>query len=163
MYMSGRKREPPIIAMPWYSTNSFKIGAGIAGIIVLVLALLFLNDIMAPNAPTQGGNTNPTNANPPTTPPDQVPTQQGDFQVIKMTVASSFTPNTFTVQANKPVRWIVDGTQAGGCTQYLVMRDFGISESVGGTVSTIEFTPTKTGSFMFSCGMGMVRGTMNVV
>ncbi len=144
---------------PWYSSNGFKIGAGIFGIVVLFSIILVLNNFMNPTVqqPTvqQNGNTNPTNN-------QNIPT--GDTQVINMAVTSSgYEPSTFTVQAGKPVTWQIDGTNAGGCTRYIVAQEFGISKKLNPGINTFQFTPTKTGTFPFQCSMNMVRGKMIVV
>jgi plastocyanin domain-containing protein len=77
--------------------------------------------------------------------------------------ASEYLPAALTVEAGKPVSWVVDGTKASGCTQYLVARDFGISQRLQKGENVISFMPTQKGTFTFMCGMGMVRGTMTVV
>jgi Cu+-exporting ATPase len=42
-------------------------------------------------------------------------------------------------------------------------KDFGIRKSLPAFKTTaVELTPTKAGSFRFSCGMNMVHGTLVV-
>lgn len=86
-------------------------------------------------------------------------------QDIRMAVsAGAYYPSSFTVPAGKPVKWTVDGTQATGCTTYLISPELGISKKLLKGDNTIEFTaPTKPGVYKFSCSMDMVRGTMVVV
>lgn len=86
-------------------------------------------------------------------------------QVVKMTVDSyGYTPDEFTVQAGIPVRWEIDGTQAGGCASVIQARDFGLRAIIGGKSDNVfEFTPDKPGRYLFSCSMGMYRGYINVV
>lgn len=86
-------------------------------------------------------------------------------QVIKMDVTSAgvYSPSVLTVVKDVPVRWEITGADFMGCANTLVMRTFGVSTSLKPGLNVVEFTPTKTGSFTFSCSMGMVRGTMKVI
>jgi len=90
---------------------------------------------------------------------------EGEEQVITMDVTSSGTykPSVLTVVKDVPVRWEITGADFMGCANTLVMRTFGVSEYIKTGLNIVEFTPTKTGQFTFSCSMGMVRGTMNVI
>ena len=88
----------------------------------------------------------------------------GPAQEIRMAVSpTEYQPSTLTVKAGQPVRWIVDGTNAQGCTRYLLAQKVGISKSLTKGENIIEFTPTEKGTVPFQCSMGMVRGTINVV
>lgn len=86
-------------------------------------------------------------------------------QSIRMMVTGGeYIPSTLTVPAGKPITWTVDGTQATGCTTYLISPELGISKKLAKGDNTIEFiAPTKPGAYKFSCSMDMVRGTMIVV
>lgn len=85
-------------------------------------------------------------------------------QVVRMKVTSyGYEPAALTVKKGIPVRWEVDGTDAGGCTGAIVSRELGISKQLEPGLNTFTFTPTRTGRIAFSCGMGMVRGTFNVI
>lgn len=89
----------------------------------------------------------------------------GDTQVMKMTVDSyGYTPDEFTVKAGVPVRWEIDGTNAGGCASVLQARDFGLRAMIAGKSDNVfEFTPNKPGRYLFSCSMGMYRGYIKVI
>ena len=88
----------------------------------------------------------------------------GSTQEIRMAVTGgSYEPSTLTVKVGQPVRWVVDGTKAQGCTKYLLAQKIGISKSLSSGENIIEFTPTEKGPIAFQCSMGMVRGTINVV
>ncbi len=85
-------------------------------------------------------------------------------QVVHMTITSSgYEPSDLTIRKGVPVRWEVDGTHAGGCTNSIVSRELGISAPINTGINTFRFTPTHTGRIAFSCGMGMVRGSFNVI
>jgi plastocyanin domain-containing protein len=74
-----------------------------------------------------------------------------------------YLPNTLTVVEDIPVQWDIYGADFMGCADTLVMRQFGVNTYLKSGPNTVEFTPTKTGQFTFSCSMGMIRGTMNVI
>jgi sulfite exporter TauE/SafE/copper chaperone CopZ/plastocyanin len=85
-------------------------------------------------------------------------------QVIRMKVTPyGYEPAALTVKKGIPVRWEVDGSEAGGCTAGIVSRELGISKNLEPGINTFAFTPERTGRIAFSCGMGMVRGTINVI
>ncbi|MCX6826433.1 MAG: cupredoxin domain-containing protein, partial [candidate division Zixibacteria bacterium] len=87
-------------------------------------------------------------------------------QVIKMQANSSgYTPNTFKVRTNVPVRWEITDTGTSGCTNAVLSKSLfpdPIQLSPGKT-SIQEFTPTAPGNYRFSCWMGMVNGSIEVV
>ncbi|MBI2475394.1 sulfite exporter TauE/SafE family protein [Candidatus Uhrbacteria bacterium] len=86
-------------------------------------------------------------------------------QVIQMEVTPDITyePSILTVEEGVPVDWEIYGSKSMGCASSLVQRDFGVRASLHAGLNTVKFTPTKTGRFVFSCSMGMVRGTLIVV
>jgi plastocyanin domain-containing protein len=93
------------------------------------------------------------------------PAATGGAQEVSMTVTpyGSYEPSTLTVKAGVPVRWIVDGTNALGCTSILTIPSMRISQALHGGRNIIEFTPTARGTLPFMCSMGMVRGRFNVI
>lgn len=89
---------------------------------------------------------------------------QNGEQVITMSVNSSgYSPNTFTLKKDIPVRWQINGENTFGCQAFLVVPKLGIQKTIAAGQNLIEFTPTEEGTINFSCGMGMYRGVMNVV
>lgn len=93
----------------------------------------------------------------------QAPKGEG-VQEIAMTVTpSSYSPNTLTIQAGRPVRWLVDGTNALGCTSIMTIPALGITKPLAAGENIIEFTAPTKGPLAFMCSMGMVRGTFNVI
>lgn len=80
-------------------------------------------------------------------------------QIIEMHVNSSgFSPSTFRIKKNVPVRWVVKGDQLSGCTNKIIIPSLKISQSLKAGDNIIEFLPTKSGTIPFSCWMGMVQG-----
>lgn len=95
----------------------------------------------------------------------EAPRPTGDRQDVAMTVGPyGYEPSTLTIRAGQLVRWTVDGTQAGGCTSGLVVPQLGISRTLRRGPNVIEFTaPSSPGTLAFSCTMGMVRGSFQVI
>ena len=89
----------------------------------------------------------------------------GDEQVIQMEVTRDFTyaPEVLTVVQGVPVRWEIYGSERMGCADTLVSRGLRISTRLKPGLNEVTFTPQKVGEFVFSCSMGMIRGTMRVV
>lgn len=79
-------------------------------------------------------------------------------QIVDMTVSGySYTPSKLTVVQGVPVEWRIDGKDAVGCGQVLVMPTLGISKYLSPQgITTITFTPTETGTIPFNCSMGMM-------
>lgn len=87
-----------------------------------------------------------------------------DGKQLVMMEASAFgyNPDVITVRVGVPVDWEVYGGKNLGCASTLVMRAFNVQSSIRPGENQIVFTPTKTGTFPFSCSMGMVKGTLIV-
>ena len=93
------------------------------------------------------------------------PALQNNRQVISMNVTSygTYEPNVLTVFEGVPVVWNITGADFMGCASTLVLPAFGVSAYLHPGLNTVTFTPSKAGRYTFSCSMGMVRGTMNVI
>ncbi len=97
---------------------------------------------------------------------DNLPPIVNGVQVLKMNAsASGYTPNYLRVRANVPVRWEITDTGTSGCTNAVISRNLfqGQINLVPGKTSYKEFTPTTPGVYRFSCWMGMVSGTLEVI
>lgn len=89
---------------------------------------------------------------------------QNGVQIVDMNVNSyGYTPNSFVIKKGVPVRWQIKGDNVFGCQGYLVVPKFGIQKVLVKGENVIEFTPKEEGPLSFSCGMGMFRGSFNVV
>jgi len=78
-------------------------------------------------------------------------------QIVRMRVNGlQYSPSRFTVQADLPVEWQIDGTGAGGCAQILTAPKLNlVTQLPRQGIKTITFTPTQPGFIPFSCSMGM--------
>lgn len=87
-----------------------------------------------------------------------------EVQEVRMKQNSGgYSPNTFTVEKGRPVKWIITSTSAFSCAASIVMPKYGISRGLSLGENIIQFTPTKVGEIPFSCSMGMYRGKFIVV
>ena len=85
-------------------------------------------------------------------------------QVVTSTLASGSYPN-ITVQVGTPVKWVIDAPKGSinGCNNRMNIQEYGITNySFKTGENVIEFTPTSTGRFQYSCWMGMIRGSITV-
>lgn len=129
-----------------------------SGTLVLVLALFNLNSGFT----LTGWNLDAFRQNP--TAVNSAPTVENGTQNVSMKVTPyGYEPSAITIKAGVPVRWTVDGTQATGCTSVMTIPALGINQPLASGPNIIEFTAKNKGSLTFTCSMGMVRGTFNVI
>jgi plastocyanin domain-containing protein len=90
------------------------------------------------------------------------PTIEDGVQVIRMTADNNgYTPNAFYVEKDKPVKWIIAGSQLNTCNNEVVVPLLNIEKKLKSGENIIEFTP-KDGDINFSCWMGMIRGVIKL-
>src|SRR3989344_4948344 len=133
-----------------------------AGVLLVLLSLFNINNGLT----LAGYNFNfasaftarSNNAGQPGTPSVQIVNGK---QIVKMMVNDyTYTPNRFTVVEGVPVEWQIDGDNAAGCGRVIVVPSLGISKFLSTGITTITFTPEKTGEIPFNCSMGMMtRGS----
>ncbi len=70
-----------------------------------------------------------------------------------------------TVQVGVPVRWNLHVNRGflTSCNDRIQIPEYGLEIQLKNGDNYIEFTPTETGSFLFRCWMGMLRGMIYVV
>jgi plastocyanin domain-containing protein len=70
-----------------------------------------------------------------------------------------------TVQKGLPLRWVIhaEASNLNNCNQVIVIPDLGIEKKLVPGDNVIEFTPVKSGTMAYSCWMGMISGTIEVV
>ena len=86
----------------------------------------------------------------------------------KQVVRSKLNPYRYpsiTVKKGQPLHWEIEAGQGAlnGCNYKMVFPDFGFMYELGYGKNVIEFTPEKTGTFQYTCWMGMVKGEIKVV
>jgi plastocyanin domain-containing protein len=87
----------------------------------------------------------------------------GGRQEVTVVVQGGYSPAHVRVKAGAPVRLVFDRQETSGCSEEVVIPDFGIRRFLPAHEQTpVEFTPERPGSYEFTCGMGMLRGRITV-
>jgi sulfite exporter TauE/SafE/copper chaperone CopZ len=91
-------------------------------------------------------------------------TVQDGIQTVT-TKLSSGRYEPITVQKGIPVKWTVQARKSdiNGCNNEIVIPQFNKSKKLEPGDNIIEFTPDETGTFVYSCWMGMIRSKITVV
>lgn len=93
-----------------------------------------------------------------------IPMANAREQVVTMTVAyGTFTPNRFVIRRGIPVLWQIEGVDIGGCASTIVAPTLNLSKNLELGANEIQFTPKTAGTIPFSCSMGMIRGSFQVI
>jgi uncharacterized protein len=136
----------------------------VAGFLVLFFAMFNMSNQMNVLGFTGFNFTQNQSQN--TTGAKDLPAVVGEKQVIKMTASGSEdSPNYFKVKVGVPVRWEIAGASSLGCNGAIISRNLfdGAIDLTPGQVTIKEFTPQTPGKYRFSCTMGMIAGTIEVV
>ncbi|MCY7320564.1 MAG: cupredoxin domain-containing protein [Phormidesmis sp. CAN_BIN36] len=89
-------------------------------------------------------------------------TNQG-IQEATITVDGGYEPSRVVVNAGQPVRLSFDRRDPSSCLEAVRIPDFHIAKDLPlNQVTAIEFTPTQPGEYLFTCGMNMFRGVIEV-
>ncbi len=84
-------------------------------------------------------------------------------QAIEVRVHGGYSPNLIEVERGRPVRMTFDRQEDNPCSEELVVPSLGIRQFLPAFARTaIEFTPQTAGDVEFTCGMGMLHGTVRV-
>lgn len=69
------------------------------------------------------------------------------------------------VQKGIPVKWTIQAQKSdiNGCNNEIIIPKFNKAKKLVAGDNVIEFTPTETGTFAYSCWMGMIRSKITVV
>jgi len=97
--------------------------------------------------------------------PAALPGQEANGRQTLRTVVTreGFEPSTFTLRQGVPVRWIIDAKELTECNRAIVVPKLGLQIDLHPGEQTVEFTPTGTGTILWSCWMGMMRGEFQVL
>ena len=74
---------------------------------------------------------------------------------------ANYYPNEIKVKANEPVSISLDKSVTG-CLRSFTIKDLGIAKSLQTPSDSVDFTPTKPGTYTFTCSMGMGYGKLIV-
>ncbi|MDR2842245.1 MAG: sulfite exporter TauE/SafE family protein [Spirochaetaceae bacterium] len=92
------------------------------------------------------------------------PVIENGVQIVNSTLSPGRYP-PITVQADIPVKWVITAPNGSinGCNNRMIIREYGIEYQFKPGQNIIEFMPSKTGRFTYTCWMGMIRSTITVV
>jgi len=124
--------------------------AKVSGLVVLVLGVMMLKNGLALTGVgiDVGGPASE----------DEIDMNDG-YQEIRMDVtARGWSPASFVLKKDVPVRWVIDGKQITGCNNAIVVPKLGLEFPIKPGEQVIEFTPTEAGTIPWSCWMGMIQG-----
>lgn len=138
-----------VSSIPFRGVSSRVLPTAAASVVAIIAVISFGSGVFSSDANAQsGGNVNIVDGK----------------QLVTSVLSSGRYPN-ITVQEGIPVKWVINAPQGSinGCNDKINIQAFGISnyEFKNGE-NVIEFTPTKTGKFDYSCWMGMIHGTITV-
>lgn len=137
------------------STKNIKIVAIVALFLVAALvgkSLLFPNSVAAYTKSATGQN----NAN--------VAIIKGDAQEVSIKLASN-AYGPIVVQKGIPVRFTIqaDAKNINGCNGTVVVPAYNLQIALKPGDNVLEFTPDESGTIPYSCWMGMVSSSIQVV
>lgn len=122
------------------TTQWFVTGVGFA--LIVLIALFFFTS-------TKGAAMSATTSN--------------GVQQQRIIVKGGYSPSTIHVVAGTPVHLVFDRQEHSACSEELVIPHFGVRRKLPAHQQTsIDFTPTKPGTFEFACGMNMLKGKIVV-
>jgi len=89
---------------------------------------------------------------------------ENDVQDIVSALGARGYPN-ITVEKGVPVVWNLqaDADALNGCNNVLVIPEYDLQVKLKTGDNIIKFTPTESGTFTYSCWMGMLTGQITVV
>ena len=92
----------------------------------------------------------------------QAASNQG-IQELTINVNGGYSPDRITVKSGQPVRLNFFREDPSSCLEKVLLPDFHIAQDLAlDRVTPIEFTPEKPGQYLFTCGMNMFRGVVEV-
>jgi len=128
-----------------------------SGAVVVVLGLIMLNNGLVLTG--TGYDLTSVTARAVDEPAPLAQAVQG-YQEIHMDVTrAGWSPNTFVLQKDVPVRWIIDGKEITGCNNAIQVPAYSLQFDIKPGEQVIEFTPEETGTVRWSCWMGMIPGS----
>jgi sulfite exporter TauE/SafE/copper chaperone CopZ len=137
-----------------FTRNAMTAGAAL----VVLMGLTMFSNGWALSGLTPVIDVKPTTAN-----LDGVTIENG-VQIVRSTLLPGRYP-PIVVREGVPVRWIIDAPKGSinGCNNTMQIREYKIKHRFKTGENIIEFTPSRSGKFTYSCWMGMIRSTIEVV
>ncbi|KAA9325106.1 cupredoxin domain-containing protein [Hymenobacter busanensis] len=84
-------------------------------------------------------------------------------QEVDITVKGGYSPDVIEVERGKPVQLNFYRDEENSCSEEVLIPDFRIRRDLPAFQTTlVELLPEKAGRYEFTCGMGMLRGSLVV-
>lgn len=84
-------------------------------------------------------------------------------QELTVVVDGGYTPAALQARAGIPLRLTFDRKDSSSCSEEVVFPAFGVRRFLPtGARTTIELPAPAAGKYEFTCGMGMLRGSLTV-
>lgn len=133
----------------------------VSGILVIILGIFMFQNGMSFYGVGYAGNGNSDTAKVNVT--NEVTMEDG-----KQVVRSDVWPSSYesiVVQKGIPVKWIinVEEENLNGCNNEIIVPEYDLDIKLKVGENIAEFTPNETGTFKYSCWMGMIRSSITVV
>ena len=86
-----------------------------------------------------------------------------DGRVVAVRVRGGYDPETIYAEAGLPLRVVFSREESSSCSEQVVFPAFGKSATLPqGKKVAVNLLPVTPGEYEFSCGMGMLHGTLIV-
>jgi hypothetical protein len=157
-----RSRKQPIERAVWQHRPIKVLAIGVGVILVMLAAIsLIFGTFASDSAASTANKVNTAGATQPLA--GTLAPINNDVQQVTISMQGrTYLPNPVRVRVGVPVRFTVDLTTVTGCYRTIVIPELGVSGRVSSSNTVMEFTPTKSGTFRMTCGMGMADGTIIV-
>ncbi len=88
----------------------------------------------------------------------------GDYQEITTTIDYN-SYEAITVKKDIPVKWTINVPEGklNGCNNEIIIPKFNIDIKLQEGKNLVEFIPTETATIPYSCWMGMIKSSINVI
>jgi sulfite exporter TauE/SafE/copper chaperone CopZ len=88
----------------------------------------------------------------------------GDAQTLNTVQdLEGYKPQSVTIYAGVPTRWIIESTNAQTCASFLQIPDLGITKVLKKGTNEIDLPALPAGTLNYSCSMGMYGGSITIV
>lgn len=85
------------------------------------------------------------------------------LQQAVIRVEGGYSPSRVRLRAGAPARLVFDRREDSSCSEEVVIPDLGIRQFLPAHQRTgIDLVAPRPGTYEFTCGMGMLRGTLIV-
>ncbi len=84
-------------------------------------------------------------------------------QEATIVVKGAYSPDVIVVERGRPVRLTFLRQETAACSEEVIFADFARRAQLPeGELVPVEFVPDEVGTYEFTCGMGMLRGSVVV-